>query len=61
MAKFDADRHSNAAKEAVERDMRLGESLGVQGTPSLYLDGKSTRSPGDIALACAKFEGSAKK
>jgi protein-disulfide isomerase len=61
IAKFDADRHSTAAKEAVEHDMRLGESLGVQGTPSLYLDGKSTRNPGDIALACARFEGTAKK
>jgi len=55
--KFDADRRSKAARDAVESDMKLGESLGVQGTPSLYLDGKSTRNPGDIALACAKFEG----
>jgi|GEM_PF-1500144 len=59
IAKFDADRRSPAAKAAVESDMKLGESLGVQGTPTLYLDGKSTRNPGDIALACAKFEGKA--
>ena len=57
IAEFDADRRSKAARDAVESDMKLGESLGVQGTPSLYLDGKTTRNPGDIALACAKFEG----
>ena len=57
MAKFEAERHSEAARKSVELDMKLGESVGVQGTPSLYLDGKPTRNPVDIELACAKFEG----
>lgn len=61
MAKFEAERHSEAARKSVEMDMKLGESVGVQGTPSLYLDGKPTRNPEDIELACAKFEGPAKK
>jgi len=57
MAKFEAERHSEAARKSVELDMKLGESVGVQGTPSLYLDGKPTRNPADIELACARFEG----
>jgi protein-disulfide isomerase len=61
MAQFEAERHSEAARKSVEMDMKLGESMGVQGTPALYLDGKPTRNPGDIALACAKFEDPAKK
>ena len=61
LVKFDAERHSEAARKSVEMDMKLGESVGVQGTPSLYLEGKSIRNPGDIALACAKFEDPAKK
>lgn len=56
MAKFEAERHSEAARRSVEADMKLGESVGVQGTPSLYLDGKPIRNPNDIALACAKIE-----
>jgi protein-disulfide isomerase len=61
MAAFEADRHSEAARKSVESDMKLGESVGVQGTPSLYLEGKPTRNPADIAAACAKFEEPAKK
>lgn len=57
MARFEAERHSDAARRSVEMDMKLGESVGVQGTPSLYLDGKPIRNPNDIALACAKIEG----
>ena len=57
MAKFEAERHSDAARKSVELDMKLGETLGVQGTPSLYVDGKPTRNPADIAVACAKAEG----
>lgn len=57
MARFETDRKSPEARSAVEADMKLGEQVGVQGTPSLYLDGKATRNPGDIASACAKAEG----
>lgn len=56
VAKFEADRRSESAQKSVEADMKLGEELGVNGTPSLYLNGKATRSTDDVAKACAKYE-----
>ncbi len=50
-AKFNADRHSDASRLAVEADMKLGEEVGVQGTPSLFLNGKATRNPAEIKAA----------
>lgn len=49
--KFNADRHSDAARKAVEADMKLGEEVGVEGTPALFLNGKPTRSPSEIKAA----------
>ncbi|NJK35186.1 MAG: thioredoxin domain-containing protein [Oscillatoriales cyanobacterium SM2_2_1] len=40
MAKFDRDRRSAAAKAAVEKDLELGRSLGVTGTPSYVFNGR---------------------
>ena len=40
VAKFNQDRGSNAAKEAVQKDLELGISLGINGTPTLLLNGK---------------------
>jgi len=48
--KFAADWNSEESRAAVQKDQALGEAVGVQGTPSLYLDGKSTRDPeGDLS------------
>ncbi|MCB9495638.1 MAG: thioredoxin domain-containing protein [Fibrobacteria bacterium] len=44
-SKFQSDWASDAAQAAVDKDLKLGERVGVQGTPSLYLDGKATRNP----------------
>jgi protein-disulfide isomerase len=57
MVRFEADRKSEAARKAVEADMALGEKVGVEGTPALFLNGKPTRSPDDIEAAIAKAEG----
>jgi protein-disulfide isomerase len=57
MDRFETDRHSSAAQDGVSADMKLGEQVGVQGTPSLYLDGKSTNNPDEIGKVCAKYEG----
>jgi protein-disulfide isomerase len=37
--KFNRDRKSNEAKEAVKKDFELGKSLGVRGTPSFVING----------------------
>ncbi|OIP75797.1 MAG: disulfide bond formation protein DsbA [Oscillatoriales cyanobacterium CG2_30_44_21] len=39
IAKFNRDRQSEAAKEAVKKDFELGKSLGVRGTPSFVMNG----------------------
>ena len=39
MAKFEADRASDAALQRVEADKKEGVGIGVQGTPSLYING----------------------
>ncbi len=50
LAKFQADRNSPASEAAVKADFALGQRVGVQGTPSLYLDGKASRDPeGDLS------------
>ncbi len=55
--RFEADRRSEAAQAAVDADMALGEKVGVDGTPSLFLDGKPTRDPAVIQAAIAKAQG----
>lgn len=54
LVKFNADRHSDVALKAVEADMKLAEAVGVEGTPSLFLNGKPTRSPAEIKAAIEK-------
>jgi protein-disulfide isomerase len=39
MTKFDADRSSEAALNRIEADKKEGVAAGVQGTPSLYING----------------------
>lgn len=39
IVKFDRDRQSEAAKEAIKKDFELGKSLGVRGTPSFVMNG----------------------
>jgi predicted DsbA family dithiol-disulfide isomerase len=41
MAKFDADMASPATQERVERDKKEGVALGIQGTPTLFIDGRA--------------------
>jgi protein-disulfide isomerase len=40
MAKFEADMAAPAAQERVERDKKQGVALGIQGTPSLFINGR---------------------
>lgn len=41
MSKFDADFASPAVQQRVERDKQDGTALGVQGTPSLFINGRA--------------------
>lgn len=53
LPRFRIDWESEASRQAVLKDQALGETVGVQGTPSLYVNGKSTRDP-DEALSRLK-------
>jgi protein-disulfide isomerase len=52
MKKFDADVNSPAVKKQVLKDLEDGEKAGVEGTPTLYIDGQ--RYNGDLDLAKIK-------
>lgn len=41
--KFEQDANSQAVKDAVEKDIALGNQIGVNATPSFYLNGKRLR------------------
>jgi protein-disulfide isomerase len=43
LARFDRDRSAQRLREEVQRDLDLGQQAGVQGTPSLFLNGKLLR------------------
>lgn len=53
VARFRRDLESDQARKAVDDDKALGNRIGVEGTPSLYLDGRATRDP-DADLAKLK-------
>lgn len=41
VAKFNSDRNSNAASTAIQKDIQLAESLGIEGTPFFFLNDQS--------------------
>lgn len=40
LAKFDRDRRSSQATRAIDADQKLGESIGIEGTPFMILNGE---------------------
>lgn len=40
VSRFNRDRQSQAATTAIEQDMKMGEALGIEGTPFLVLNGR---------------------
>jgi protein-disulfide isomerase len=40
IAKFHADMQAQATTDRIDRDKKLGESLGVQGTPTIFINGR---------------------
>jgi protein-disulfide isomerase len=43
LARFDRDRSAQRLRDEVQRDLELGQQAGVQGTPTLFLNGKLLR------------------
>ena len=52
MKKFQADMDSEATKKAVARDQADGEKAGVEGTPTIFINGQ--RYSGELDLAAVK-------
>ncbi|HEY8040060.1 MAG TPA: thioredoxin domain-containing protein [Polyangiaceae bacterium] len=46
--RFRADMQSPAAKARIDADKKLGDDLGVKGTPSLFIDGREYNSKIDL-------------
>jgi len=47
-AKFDRDRNSNTARQAIERDLDMADALAIRGTPFFALNGEAL--PGAVDL-----------
>ncbi len=52
MKRFESDLDSEAVKKAVARDLSDGEKAGVEGTPTVFIDGQ--RYNGDLDLSAVK-------
>ncbi|HVZ70800.1 MAG TPA: thioredoxin domain-containing protein [Polyangia bacterium] len=48
VAKFRADLASAAVKDRVQKDRAEGQALGLQATPTLYIDGREYTDPKDV-------------
>jgi protein-disulfide isomerase len=48
MARFDLDRRSESSKQLIREDIENGRSIGIKGTPSVFLNGKQVKNPGDL-------------
>jgi formate-nitrite transporter family protein len=45
LKRFEADLDSTEVKEAITRDVQDGERAGVEGTPTLFIDGQRYNGP----------------
>ena len=48
MDKFKADLDGNSHDAQIQSDMKLGEEVGVNGTPTLFIGGQRVQNPGDF-------------
>lgn len=48
MEKFKADRDSQETKDRIQRDLDSARTLGVQGTPSFFMNGKNLPTPSNV-------------
>lgn len=57
--RFNRDRKSDAAKEAIKKDLELGKSLGIRGTPSYVVNGvffSGIPDPNDLEALVAQLK-----
>jgi protein-disulfide isomerase len=50
LARFDSDVASPAVRDRIERDVQSGIESGVDGTPTLFVDGRRYEGPRDAAI-----------
>ncbi len=48
LEKFNQDRVSPVLHRIIQEDIANGEKVGVRGTPTVFLNGKRVRNPGDL-------------
>ena len=56
LAAFKADLDGGAFKAAVDADMKLGEEVAVDGTPTMFVNGKRVANPTDFGAISAMIE-----
>jgi protein-disulfide isomerase len=56
MKKFKAALDSGTHKAAVDADMELGQKVGVQGTPSMFINGEKVADPSNAAALGQKID-----
>lgn len=56
MAKFKAALDDGTYKAAVDADMKLGEEVAVDGTPTLFINGKRASNPTDFPAVSAMID-----
>lgn len=49
IAKFNSDRQSNAASIAIQKDLQLAESIGIEGTPFFFINEQSLSGAVELA------------
>ncbi len=57
MAKFGAALDNGTYKAEVDSDIALGRASGVNGTPSLFVNGKRVQNPGDFGSIAKMIDG----
>jgi protein-disulfide isomerase len=61
MQRFAADLDSAETKAAVTRDMEDGDRAGVEGTPSIFINGRKYNGSLDLAAIRTVIDGELKK
>jgi protein-disulfide isomerase len=56
LTKFKAALDGNTHAAAVDRDMKLGEGVKVNGTPTMFLNGKRVENPTDVGFVSALID-----